>query len=206
MATGLKKKFDLMLARDCRLAKSVSLKVIKPKPISVWEMLIPVIFILSYMKAKDRREIFAQNLLFTKKLALEAAFGIVKKKNSIEDVTIEIKTKTDALLSSMPTDVYSDEIRQEQMKEIDLLIEHYGKLMQAEGEDYASLVIDAYQTKENYVAFQGKLKTAEKQVAQAAQQTLGDKADPTMVARIEAATDKLRLAEVERIFSSHLRR
>ena len=202
----MKKKFDFIQERDRRLAKSVSLKVIKPKPISVWEMLIPVIFILSYMRAKDSRETFAQNLLFTKKLALTATFDMVKKNHSMEAVMIEIKTQTDALLSSMPKDVYSDDIRQEQMKEIDLLMEHYGKLMQAEGEDYASLVIDAYRTKANYAAFQEKLKAAEKKVAKAAQQTLGDKADPTMAGKIEAATDKLREAEVERIFSSYSRR
>ncbi|MFQ5486389.1 MAG: NF038143 family protein [Desulfobacterales bacterium] len=202
----MKKKFDFIQERDRRLAKSVSLKVIKPKPISVWEMLIPVIFILSYMRAKDSREIFAQNLLFTKKLALEAAFDMVKKGDSREAVMDAIKTKTDDLLTSLPSDVYSNDIRREQMKEIDLLIEHYCKLMQSKGDDYSSLVVDAYRKKDSYATFQKRLKAAEKRVSQVARQTLGNKADSEMAERIETATEKFRFAEVERIFSPHLRR
>ncbi len=184
------------------MAKSVAIQAIKPKPFSVWEVMIPVIFILSYMRTRENREIFAQNLLFTKKMALEAAFDMVKKEQSREVVMNRINSKTEGLLSSVPDGVYSDAIRQEQLKEIDLLIDHYCRLLKAAGKDYAALVMEAYQTKAAYIDLQEKLKAAEKKVTEAARQTLGTQTDSDMVARIETATDRLRREEVETIFSS----
>ena len=155
------------------------------------------------MRAKESREIFTQNLLFTKKLALEAAFDMVKKEQSREAVMARVRSQTERLLSSVPAGVYSDEIRREQIKEIDLLIDHYWRLIRAEGSDYAALVVNAYQTKEAYRAFHEKLRSAEINVTEAARRTLGVQADSDMAARIEAATDRLRLAEVEKIFNSN---
>ena len=111
------------------------------------------------------------------------------------------KEKTDSLLATVPQDIYSQAIRGEQMKEVDLLIDHYAKLILAQGEDYAELVVGAYDTKESYLSFQQKLKRAEENVTQAARRTLGAQADSEMVARIRTATEQLRRAEVERIFS-----
>ena len=50
------------------------------------------------------------------------------------------RQKTKELLTSIPGGIYSDDIRRRQLKEIDLLIDHYSKLLNAEGRDYASLV------------------------------------------------------------------
>ena len=201
MSTELKKKFKTILFHEQTQAKSVALQAIKPKPLSVWEVLIPVIFILSYMRSKEQRELFTQNLLFTKKLALEAAFDVLKRGQNRETVVDRIKKKTAGLLASIPQDVYSEAIRQEQMKEMDLLIDHYAKMIQAEGEDYAELVVVAYHTREAYLNFLEKLKRAEENVTQAARKTLGGQTDPEMVARIQAATEQIRQAEVDRIFS-----
>ena len=71
--TRLKKKYNIVLTRETNIARLIALKVIKPKPFTVWEVLIPILFIFGYMKSKEQREIFAQNLLFTKKLALSHA-------------------------------------------------------------------------------------------------------------------------------------
>jgi hypothetical protein len=202
LPTELKRKFEMILSREQTMAKSVALQAIKPKPFSVWEVMIPLIFILSYMRARENRELFAQNLLFTKKMALEAAFDMVKKEQSREAVMNRINSKTESLLSSVPDGVYSDAIRQEQLKEIDLLIDHYCRLMKAAGKDYPALVMKAYQTKAAYIALQEKLKAAEKKVTEAARQTLGTQTDSDMVARIEAAAARLRREEVETIFSS----
>ncbi|UCF93542.1 MAG: NF038143 family protein [Desulfobacterales bacterium] len=199
----MKKKYELILAREQTLANSVAVQAIKPKPFSVWEVLVPVIFVLGYMRAKESRTLFAQNLLFTKKLALEAAFAVLKKEQSREAVMTGVRSQTASLLSTVPGGVYSDEIRQEQLKEIDLLIDHYCRLMRAEGRDYAALVINAYQTQEDYRAFHEKLKSAEFSVTEAARRTLGEQADAGMAARIEAAADRFRRAEIEKIFNSN---
>lgn len=205
LPTRLKKKFDMILSRERRTVKSVALQTIKPKPFSVWEVLIPIVFILGYMRSKEQREIFAQNLIFTKKMALEAAFEMLDKDRSKETVMRGIVSETESLLPSSPNGVYSDAIRQQQIREVDLLIDHYCRLLRADGIDYAALVTNAYQTKTDYSDFQDKLASAERMVIQAARETLGHQTDNEMAVGIETATEKIRRQEVETIYSTHSR-
>jgi hypothetical protein len=201
----LKKKFDLILSRERQMVKYVALQTIKPKPFSVWEVLIPIVFILGYMRSKEQREIFAQNLMFTKKLALGAAFEMLTRDRSKEMVMRRVASETESLLSSIPSGVYSDAIRQKQIGEVDLLIDHYCKLMRADGDDYAALVVNAYRTKTDYSDFQDKLALAERMVTQAARETLGHQTDNEKVLRIETAIEKIRRQEVETIYNAHSR-
>jgi len=199
----LKKKFDLILSRERWMVKSVALQTIKPKPFSVWEVLIPIVFILGYMRSKEQREIFAQNLMFTKKLALEAAFEMLKRDRSKEMVMHRVASETASLLPSIPNGVYSDAIRQQQIGEVDLLIDHYCTLMRVDGDDYAALVVNAYRTKTDYSYFQDRLASAERMVTQAARETLGHQTDNEMALRIETAIEKIRRQEIETIYSAH---
>lgn len=203
LSTNLKKKFDIIFFREQAMAKSVALQAMKPKPFSVWEVLIPVVFILGYMRSKEQREIFAQNLMFTKKMALEAAFEMLKKNRSKTDVMRRVASETDNLLRSVSNAVYSDAIRLQQINEIDLLTDHYCKLLRAEGNDYAALVVNAYQTKTAYALFQDELTLAERKVTQAARETLGGQTDIEMAIRIETATGRFRQKENETIFFAY---
>jgi hypothetical protein len=198
---SLKKKFERILARERSLANSVARSVIIPKPLGVWDFMIPVIFILNFMKNKQVKELFIQNFMFTKKLALQAAFDMVKSKRSKEEVMVQVEEKTNDVLASEETrGIYSNEIRREQIKEIDLLIDHYCKLFETEGEDYSTLVANAYRSRSSYTAFVEQLKSTEKAVSKAAQQTLGDKTDTVALFRIEQATARIRMAEIEKTF------
>ncbi len=206
MPSGLKKKFELILSREQRMARAIALKAIRPKQLSVWEVMVPVIFIMGYMRAKADREVFSQNMLFTKKMALEAALNMIRKEMSQADALVKIEHKTQELLSSVPDGIYSEEIRREQLKEIELLIAHFCRLIQAQGKDYAALVAHAYQSIEGYRRFNDQLAAAESAVTQAARRTLGLKTDEEMAAKIEFVAERLRCQEAETIFNSHSRR
>ncbi len=206
MPSGLKKKFDMILSREERMARTIALKAIRSKPLSVWEVMVPVIFIMGYMRAKTDREVFFQNMLFTKKLALEAAFDMIRKETPKADALMKIEHRTRDLLSSVPDGIYSEGIRREQLKEIELLIDHYGRLIQAQGRDYAALVVDAYRSRDGYAQFNDRLAAAESAVTRAARQTLGHKTDEETAAKIETVADRLRRQEVETIFNSNPRR
>ena len=144
---------------------------------------------------------FVQNLLFTKKLALEAAFDMVQNNKSMGDVITNIMKKTDTILESEEVrGIYAETIRQHQIKEIQLLIDHYQKLLCSEGIDYESLVLNTYGTIDNYVAFLDELNTAEQEVTHAAQETVGEKADKQMASEMKRASDRVRSATAERIF------
>jgi hypothetical protein len=201
MSAGLKKKFERIYNYERLIANSVALRVIKSKPIGVWEFLIPIVFILHFMRNKQSRELFIQNYMFTKRQALDAAFNMLRKGLSREDAMSRIEDKTRALLSAPETQgIYSDTIRQQQMIEIDLLVDHYSKLLAAEGEDYAALAHNAYGSRRNYDSFHEQLKSVEKKVSDAARQTLGAKADVETLLRIEKATEEVRQSQIEMIF------
>jgi hypothetical protein len=177
------------------------MRVIRSKPIGVWEFLIPIVFILHFMRNKQSRELFIQNYMFTKRLALDGAFKMLHKGLSREDVISGIEDKTRALLTAPETQgIYSETIRQQQMKEIDLLFGHYRTLLGAEGQEYDALMRSAYGSLKNYSIVHEQLKSAEKKVSDAARQTLGAKADVETLLKIEKATEEIRLSQIEKIF------
>lgn len=203
LPTILDKKYESILSNERSLAKAVSLSVIRPNPLTVWDITMPPIFIFNYLRLKSAREIFNQNFLFTKKLALEAALDMIKKGQNRNVVISRIEDKTSGILASDNQGIYSKEIRQRQLKEIDLLIDHYCRLLQAEGKDYASLVANAYKSKENYTTFLGQLKGTEEEVKLAAMDTLGTQTPPEVISRMEEATDRVRMAVAEKIFGTN---
>lgn len=199
---ALDKRYRAILAQERSWAVSVARMVIKPRPISVWEFLIPVLLIFSFAKTKSEKEVIIQNLLFTKQLALEAALDMAKNGLNREEVLFSIKDKTSSLVNTVEDGIYSEEIRQKQLKEINLLIDHYCRLLNAEGENYASLVINVYQALESFTNFLAQLKALEKEVNLAAMQTLGSRADPELVAGMEETTDRVRMAAAQKIFKT----
>jgi hypothetical protein len=194
------KKFKIIFERERSMAQGLAVSLIRPKTLTVWEIMIPVIFILNYAKMKQSREIFIQNQMFTKKMALDAALDMQKKNAPRETVLAQIESKTKELVSSVPGGIYSDDIRRQQLNEIDLLIDHFSKLLNAEGKDYASLVTSAYQSATEYQSFLNQLKSAENEVMGAARRTLGDQTDMDTAAKIESITASMRTAEVKKIF------
>jgi len=195
----------MILYHESAVARSVALAVIKPKPFSVWEVIIPILFIFGYMKSKESREVFVQNILFTKKMAMQAALDMLKKGQTRESVMERIKSKPRDMIASVPDGIYSEEIRREQLKEIDLLFDHYCRLMNSEGDDYNSLVFNAYRTPDRLVDFFRQLQDAEDRVGRAAHNTLGGNADTHTLESMQAAMKKSRFKETEKIFGTQLR-
>ena len=203
MSAELRKKYNSIYEYERSIGNSVALRVIQAKPIGVWEFLIPVVFILHFMRNKQTREVFIQNYMFTKLEALDAAFKMLKRGLSREDALSATAEKTKALLTAPETrGIYSEIIREQQMNEIEMLFDHYHKLLDAEGQDYDTLVRNAYGSRKDYLEFHRQLTAAEKKVSEAARQTLGDKADVGALARIEKTTEDVRQARIEKIFTS----
>ena len=199
---ALEGKYKAILAQERSWAASVARIVIKPRPISVWEVVIPVLLVFSFDNTKSEKEVIIQNLLFTKELALKAALDMAKNVRNREEAMSEIEEKTRQLIETVKDGLYSERIRQKQLKEIHFLVDHYSRLLQVEGEDYASLVLNAYQVRESFIGFLAQLKEVEKEVNLAAVQTLQSRADPELVARMEKTADHVRVATAQKIFKN----
>lgn len=196
----MKEKYKSILAHERSWANSLFKSIRAPRQISVWEVLMPIFLVFNYARAKADRDTFVQNVLFTKELALKAARDMVMKGRTKDAVTAPIGERTRALLESVPEGIYSEQIRQKQLLEIDLLIDHYGRLFQADGSDFDSLVLSAYGGRADYAAFLEQLKAAEHDVNLASLQTVGPRGDPEFVSKLEDSTHTFRTLTSDRIF------
>jgi len=170
------------------------------QPLSGWDVAIPLIIIIKLVKHKRTKEIFTLNFLFTKKLALEAARDIVGKEQTKEDVMERIKAKTGDILNADEKGIYSQKIRNKQMREIDLLIDHYEKLLRSQAKDYKTMVQSAYRTGKQYNLFLTQLKQVEHEVTKAAQQAVGAAGAADVAFQMEKAAENMRAAKAEQMF------
>jgi hypothetical protein len=202
LPTPIDKRYEAVLYHERSWAKEVSFAAMRSKPLTVWEVMIPIFIIFNHMRLKGAREVFAQNLLFTKKLALDAALAMTKNGQSKARAMSPVEEKTKALMASAKDGIYSGQIRQKQLEEILLLIDHYCRLLQAEGEDFTTLVAHSYSTLNQYESFLEVLKGAEGEVNRAAVKTLGSQADTQTLSRIEAASHNIRMETAQKIFQT----
>jgi plasmid maintenance system killer protein len=202
LPTILDSKYENILAQENTVAKTVARSVIGVNSVTAWDVLIPIVFLFNMLKFKRAREIFSLNFLFTKKLALQGAFDMIKTGQSREDALAQVRNRTSEILASDKKGIYSIKIRQKQMREVELLLDHYYRLLNADGKDYSSMVRNAYLTRKGYVAFAKQLEGIEKEVNRAASQTVKTASAPDIIIKMEEATARLRAAEAENIFPS----
>jgi hypothetical protein len=200
LPTILDTKYENILLHERSMAKTVANSVIGQNQVAVWDVLIPIVFLFNFLRFKRAREVFSLNYMFTKKLALEAAFDMRKRGQNKEEAMARIKEKTGQVLASDQKGIYSSKIRQRQMKEIELLIDHYYKLLNAEGKDYATMVKNTYQDRKDYTAFVEQLGQVEKEVIRAATHTVRTSAASGVASKMEETTERIRRAEIETIF------
>ena len=200
--TFIDTKYNIILSEERRLAKAVARRVVKLPDVTVWAFMIPLIFLFNFLRYKRANETFVLNFLFTKKLALDAALDIMKKGQSRQDMIARIDDKTSDILASGKGGGYSEKIRRKQMNEIDLLLDHYLKLLEAEGKNYESLVKNTYQARDTYENFLHELTRAELAVNRAAIEAVG-RTETTyeLISEMEKTTERVRTAQAEKIFS-----
>jgi 23S rRNA G2069 N7-methylase RlmK/C1962 C5-methylase RlmI len=96
--------------------------------------------------------------------------------------------------------LYSERLHRKHMDVIDLLVDHYSKLLHAEGDNYPGLIKEAYQARESYETYLQRLSAAEQEVDQAIAEIRGQE----IVERLrmeQVQVTELRTKEVNRIFS-----
>ena len=195
---AIRKKHSIILSSEESFAKAVAMRMIMMKPLSAWHFLMPFVFVFDFLQRKRETEIFTKNFLFTKRLALDAAFEINKgedRQSRLAKIEDEIRNR----LTSQK--LYSWGIHQKQMAEVNLLIDHYSKLLEADGDSYPSLVQNAYQTQDNFEAFLHQLTSAEKEIDRAVIKTLGETEEvwEPMLTK-QRVIDEMRTRRVRKLF------
>lgn len=204
-------KFRLILSQEEAFAKAVAMRILDRPTISAWMILIPILFIhyiSRYNKFKAGIEAFAREFIYTKRLALDAALDSIKSGAQKPDAIQRAYNS----YNKMGIADKAAGVRQKQMKEIELLFDHYERLLKTEGaerDSYESLLKRAYVTGFSYMQFLSQIQKAEKEVSRAVMQSFANKeadkeADKDdyseIISRIETAVETLRDIEVKKIW------
>ena len=121
---------------------------------------------IGYFQKRRRQKTTRQNLLFTKRLAFEAAKRICKGEDR-EAVFASLNHRTEEILAQDKKGLYTEKIRHKQLFEIRFLVDHYILLIKEKEAGYEAKIRQVYPTREDYEAFVDKLRGLEREVVQA---------------------------------------
>jgi hypothetical protein len=154
-------KYNLILNAEEQFAREVTLGAIVARPPSAWFYFIPGMFIIDYLRRGSAIRKYAKHFMFPRKLAVDAARALIQGEDEAS-VRSSVEKDTGAWLSGLSP--YSEELLKAHLGLLDVLIEHYSALLNAEGDSYYLLVGAAYQNRENLQSCLENITTAENEV------------------------------------------
>jgi len=167
----MKTKYDMILSAEGSFARTVALGVVVRRPLTAWHYLIPGMFLIDFLRRSAEIRKYSEHFLFPRRQALDAAQNI-RHGRSRKEVVLRASEAIEAWLNSVG--LYSEELQKSQMEAVQLLIDHYGTLMSAQGDSYYSFIENAYHDRRDYEAYVSRIASAEQKVDRAILEKLGE--------------------------------
>jgi len=190
---NLDQKKELILTRELTFANAIGAAVFEKPKVSFWMVLVPLLFlyfIYRMQKYKSGRMRFDEDFMVTRRRALALAIEALEADHRI-DLNQEVHEYG-----------LSEELEKPYASWISGLVEHYRDLLMVEGDDYDTLVREAYHTLTNYLLVLSRLNTVEKEFYAAIKPTLAAaEGAAEIIAAIEKASQQLRRDLAEQIFA-----
>jgi len=164
-------KYSMILAAEEQFAREVTLGVIVSRPQTAWLVFIPGMFIFDFLRRGSAIRQYTRHFLFPRRLAIDAARSRLQEQGQSSERSL-IEEDVTRWLNAL--NLYSQALLKFQMKAIDLLTDHYLKLLQAEGNSYPGLIDNAYEDRENFEDFINQITTAEDEIDEAILEKVGD--------------------------------
>ena len=164
-------RYDIITHAEEQFAREVGLGVIYLRPLSVWHYLIPGMFIIDFLRRGSIIRKYTETFMFPRKLALEGARSL-----SAGETRAAIDSHLEGEIKNWLTAHRLDhqDLVKAQKETVDLLMDHYLKLLQAEGESYYDLIEHAYSSRENFEVHLQQIAAAENNVDRAILAKVGD--------------------------------
>ena len=164
-------RYDIITHAEEQFAREVGLGVIYLRPLSVWHYLIPGMFIIDFLRRGSIIRKYSETFMFPRKLALEGARSL-----SAGETRAAIDSHLEGEIKNWLTAHRLDhqDLVKAQKETVDLLMDHYLRLLQAEGESYYDLIEHAYSSRENFEVHLQQIAAAENNVDQAILAKVGD--------------------------------
>ena len=174
-------------------------KVLIDKPrVTVWMIMLPLLFLFFIQDLKKYKAAignFVDNFLKNKKIALDLAFKAERGGLSLETM------RTEWISEVQSTAVEQPELLETQTDEIAWLIDHYSRLLAADGNSYDALIKNAYSSFSAYQHFIDTLLDLENAVIRAAfKYNPPNENTRELVILMQNAIRKIRQKERNRVF------
>ncbi|NWF55160.1 MAG: hypothetical protein HXY45_10245 [Syntrophaceae bacterium] len=127
------KNYRMVLSAEDSFSQRVALGMWVHRPLTVWHYLLPGMFLWDIVKRRAAVQRYSSLFLYPRKLALEAALGMIGGREE-EEVLSVAGNKIQEWLAMKR--VYSPRVMRSHLGQIGILLDHYRRLPQAEGETY----------------------------------------------------------------------
>jgi hypothetical protein len=195
----MQETYRIILEAEESFARAVALGVVVKKQLTPWHFIVPGMFIFDFLRRNSETRRYSELFLFPRKSALHGTLDVLEggdRKQVISRVEEDIRQWLISLK------LYSERLLRGHMEQIHLLIDHYIKLFQTEGNSYPELVRNAYKTQDQFMGYLERLVTAEQEVDAAVAEIHGKTPEISERLRAEQVqVEALRKKEVERIYS-----
>ena len=186
-------KYEMIIAFERQFAREVTLGVIVQRPPSVWHYLLPGMFIVDFLQRTSAISRYTKYFMFPRQLSIDAARHLLQGYDESAENS-RIAAEIEKWLNSLH--LYSIRLASAQQHAIDVMIDHYTKLLSAEGGSYLELIENAYGSREAYEAHVRELASSEAEIDQAIIEKMGSNEKLKEKLRLEAQQVELRRNKV----------
>ena len=187
---------NLIAEHERRFAYQLASHVIQKPALSIWMILVPIIFIYFFYRLnqyKAGRHEFVKNYMVSRKRALDAA------RQSLE-TGISVDLAEIARQANLPA-----EVQPQYQKFLAAFNEFYLELLQGKGDNFNDLVRSAFNSKTDYLIWLNRLNQIEKELNRALKSHMADTTEgfDDIVGVIEQRSAELRRDAAEKIISDN---
>ncbi|GAB6060972.1 NF038143 family protein [Desulfonatronum parangueonense] len=161
MPLSLQEKYDIILGHEQQFAYRLAKDVVKKPEVSVWMILLPILFVHHMMKISQYKQgihDFANNILGTRKKALDKAV------KDIESGKVQ-EYGPEEYFPQVPLESKQEiELAEKQIIVLKLMEEHYREMLGQQGTTLEELIRGAYGSSGAYRYYLNKLIAAEDEI------------------------------------------
>ena len=150
-----------------REANQIARILIEDQAVKInWRVILLPLFLMDIIHYRHRLRVLRKNLLYTRRLAFDAAQNIIEGEEHGWQVR-RIEIKTQEALDRDKSGQYTEKIRRKQLGEIEPLITHYVDLINTGKSSYPEMIKALYPSRSKYLNFLNRLHKLEEEVIQA---------------------------------------
>jgi hypothetical protein len=157
-------RFTIITSAEEQFAREVTLGVMIQRPLPALLYIIPGVFFIEYLRRGSAIRRYTQTFMFPRRLALQAAKDLL---DGYESASVDRRIETEMKTWLESHRLFSRDLFRAQKAAIEVLIDHYTRLLQSDGESYYELIEGAYESRYDFKEHLNQMTAAEKEIDRA---------------------------------------